>query len=310
MLSLSFLTRWFHPIICENFRQQQTNGFTNKPITNENIHVDQIIESNVHGYSYQTKLNKIEKPKIVSDFDNFSEPIQPILSDILQKKFEEFENHLMSRTDKIECKVSECLKNVHSLTDDFNAHRQYLLDHLNLLKPIRKRRPFYRSQVWTIDPITETGTIPLSSTIEMTENPECSLAFTTEEYNPSNKDLNRKNMAKFSCTKCSYRFTSYGKLDKHLKTHKPENKHICFICGNRYKYQSSLYTHINTHTKERQFKCHKCSRVFSQKCNLIIHCRKHTGEKPYQCPYCNYKLRQYSNLVDHVKRKHPNLKQL
>lgn len=255
-------------------------------------------------------MNKIEKPKIVSDFDNFSEPIQPILSDILQKKFEEFENHLMSRTDKIECKVSECLKNVHSLTDDFNAHRQYLLDHLNLLKPIRKRRPFYRSQVWTIDPITETGTIPLSSTIEMTENPECSFSFTTEEYNPSNKDLNRKNMAKFSCTKCSYRFTSYGKLDKHLKTHKPENKHICFICGNRYKYQSSLYTHINTHTKERQFKCHKCSRVFSQKCNLIIHCRKHTGEKPYQCPYCNYKLRQYSNLVDHVKRKHPNLKQL
>ncbi|XP_058270380.1 oocyte zinc finger protein XlCOF6-like [Hemibagrus wyckioides] len=130
----------------------------------------------------------------------------------------------------------------------------------------------------------------------------------------------------FSCSSCSFSYTSQIYLHKHIKRcHNEEyvrllkcgaikhhnqtsanssgqqtssgtlltkngqiQKEIyhCSDCGKSFTNPSYLLQHQQVHTRERPYRCSDCGKSFTRPINLQIHQRIHTGEKLYHCSQC------------------------
>ncbi|KAH9493951.1 hypothetical protein DERF_014675 [Dermatophagoides farinae] len=315
------------------YQQQSNNVMSNETISNhQSVNYSSHANVNVMNESISNSRRIFDQKflfeKLFESAINQMQDIQNSEYKILEKKFDEIENQLMSRVDKIENKVNECSKNVESLADDFIAHRQHLLDHPNLLKPIRRRRstirarPIQPSPVWTIEPITEIQTIESTETLfqnetlkhlireclkennDLYQNRQNSLSNENENNNQTltNTIEMGENSKQFHCSLCSFSYETEEILNRHLKTHLPGHNHACEYCGNLFKSKYTLSVHILIHTNERPFKCDLCDYSSNYKSSLKEHQRvKHSGQK-YECDHCDYKCGTKSSYYRHIRK--------
>ncbi|XP_036414889.1 zinc finger protein 69 homolog [Colossoma macropomum] len=104
----------------------------------------------------------------------------------------------------------------------------------------------------------------------------------------------------FYCKVCNKPFKTYLWLEKHMASHKNEERHVCGVCGKRFKLAQTLESHINNHTRERPYCCRFCGKGFGQKSHVKDHERIHTGEKPFICSICQKGFVQRSQLMTHI----------
>lgn len=79
------------------------------------------------------------------------------------------------------------------------------------------------------------------------------------------------------CSECSKKFATKRSLNRHMKRHVDNKKHVCTICKKGFSDSFDLKRHTRTHTKVHPFKCNLCEKSFAQRCSLENHCLKSHG---------------------------------
>ena len=158
---------------------------------------------------------------------------------------------------------------------------------------------------------------------------------TNTTYNLYNhKRRNHVDIGNFKCNECGRVFKRMENLNKHIKSHNPQEKcddcgklfpskqtlsqhkrmHLpdkpfrCEICGDKFTYKQNLDSHMNTHSDVKPFSCDQCSMTFVRKGNLTQHLKTHSDVKPYSCDQCSLTFRLPHHLRNHINSNHLGLK--
>ncbi|PKU44457.1 transcriptional repressor hypothetical protein [Limosa lapponica baueri] len=130
----------------------------------------------------------------------------------------------------------------------------------------------------------------------------------------------------FSCCLCTFTSVRISSLNRHVKTHSDDKRHVCHLCLKAFCTATLLRNHVHVHTGTRPYKCKKpikCSEckystvevrtallnLFGGYANkdaykLKRHMITHSGEKPYECYVCHAKFTQSATMKIHMLQKH------
>lgn len=72
-------------------------------------------------------------------------------------------------------------------------------------------------------------------------------------------------------------------LEKHIRTHTEERRHVCEVCGAAFILPHHLVRHNLIHTGDRPFQCEVCNKSFTRKAGLTQHQYVHNGIRPFVC---------------------------
>uniref|UniRef100_A0A8C4JUF4 Transcriptional repressor CTCFL-like n=1 Tax=Dromaius novaehollandiae TaxID=8790 RepID=A0A8C4JUF4_DRONO len=93
----------------------------------------------------------------------------------------------------------------------------------------------------------------------------------------------------FNCDLCAFTSLRISSLNRHVKIHSDEKRHVCHLCLKAFRTATLLRNHVNAHTGTRPYKCSDCDMAFVTSGELARHRRyKHTLEKPFKCSICKY----------------------
>ncbi|XP_032838399.2 transcriptional repressor CTCFL isoform X2 [Tyto alba] len=105
----------------------------------------------------------------------------------------------------------------------------------------------------------------------------------------------------FSCGLCTFTSLRISSLNRHVKTHSDEKRHVCHLCLKAFRTATLLHNHVNVHTGIRPYKCSDCDMAFVTSGKLSRHRRyKHTLEKPFKCSLCKYSSVEASKMKRHI----------
>ncbi|XP_064321360.1 transcriptional repressor CTCFL [Phalacrocorax carbo] len=108
--------------------------------------------------------------------------------------------------------------------------------------------------------------------------------------------------AVFSCGLCMFTSLKISNLNRHVKTHSDEKRHVCHLCLKAFRTATLLHNHVNVHTGTRPYKCSDCDMAFVTSGELSRHRRyKHTLEKPFKCSVCKYSSVEASKMKRHIR---------
>ncbi|XP_030636738.1 putative transcription factor Ovo-like 1a [Chanos chanos] len=121
----------------------------------------------------------------------------------------------------------------------------------------------------------------------------------------------------FVCQVCQKTFQFQRMLNRHLKCHSEQKRHLCNFCGKGFNDTFDLKRHVRTHTGVRPYKCNLCEKAFTQRCSLESHMKKIHGvtqqyaykerrSKLYVCEECGHTASTQDGLVRHLHSQHPN----
>ncbi|XP_053315608.1 transcription factor Ovo-like 2 [Spea bombifrons] len=120
----------------------------------------------------------------------------------------------------------------------------------------------------------------------------------------------------YSCDICGKGFRLQRMLNRHMKCHNQEKRHLCTFCGKGFNDTFDLKRHVRTHTGIRPYKCEICNKAFTQRCSLESHLKKIHGvqqgyaykqrrDKLFVCEDCGYTGPSQEDLYLHVFGTHP-----
>ncbi|KAK4812894.1 hypothetical protein QYF61_027288 [Mycteria americana] len=108
--------------------------------------------------------------------------------------------------------------------------------------------------------------------------------------------------AVFNCGLCTFTSLKISNLNRHVKTHSDEKRHVCHLCFKAFRTATLLHNHVNVHTGTRPYKCSDCDMAFVTSGELSRHRRyKHTLEKPFKCSVCKYSSVEASKMKRHIR---------
>ncbi|KAM6242673.1 transcriptional repressor CTCFL isoform 3-T3 [Spheniscus humboldti] len=106
----------------------------------------------------------------------------------------------------------------------------------------------------------------------------------------------------FNCDLCTFTSLRLSSLNRHVKTHSDEKRHVCHLCLKAFRTATLLHNHVNVHTGTRPYKCSDCDMAFVTSGELSRHRRyKHTLEKPFKCSVCKYSSVEASKMKRHIR---------
>lgn len=91
-------------------------------------------------------------------------------------------------------------------------------------------------------------------------------------------------------------------LEKHIRTHTEERRHVCDLCGAAFILPHHLARHNLIHSGVRPYQCNICNKQFTRKAGLTQHQFVHTGVRPYACdfPTCDKQFTDRTTLRRHL----------
>ncbi|XP_036452488.1 putative transcription factor Ovo-like 1a [Colossoma macropomum] len=121
----------------------------------------------------------------------------------------------------------------------------------------------------------------------------------------------------YVCQVCQKVFQFQRMLNRHLKCHSEQKRHLCTFCGKGFNDTFDLKRHVRTHTGVRPYKCTLCEKAFTQRCSLESHLKKIHGvtqqyaykerrTKLYVCEECGHTASTQDALLRHLHTQHPN----
>ncbi|XP_026859624.2 putative transcription factor Ovo-like 1a [Electrophorus electricus] len=121
----------------------------------------------------------------------------------------------------------------------------------------------------------------------------------------------------YVCQVCQKVFQFQRMLNRHLKCHSEQKRHLCNFCGKGFNDTFDLKRHVRTHTGVRPYKCDLCEKAFTQRCSLESHMKKIHGvtqqyaykerrTKLYVCEECGHTASTQDALLRHLHTQHPN----
>lgn len=121
----------------------------------------------------------------------------------------------------------------------------------------------------------------------------------------------------YACPMCQKVFQFQRMLNRHLKCHSEQKRHLCDFCGKGFNDTFDLKRHVRTHTGVRPYKCNLCEKAFTQRCSLESHMKKIHGvtqqyaykerrSKLYVCEECGNTSSTQDALLRHLHTEHPN----
>lgn len=109
----------------------------------------------------------------------------------------------------------------------------------------------------------------------------------------------------YHCTHCIRKFSDFGALSKHSKSH-DDNQHLyhCARCMRRFVQEAKRNKH-ERQCEGRYFECHLC-KVFVARTEVHMQChmRAHSGAKPFRCMVCDKCFQTGSSLRRHLNTIH------
>ncbi|KAM9260593.1 LOW QUALITY PROTEIN: transcriptional repressor CTCFL [Cariama cristata] len=107
--------------------------------------------------------------------------------------------------------------------------------------------------------------------------------------------------AGFSCGFCMFTSLRISSLNRHVKTHSDEKRHVCHLCLKAFRTATLLHNHVNVHTGTRSYKCSDCGMAFVASGEFSRHRHyKHILEKPFKCSLCEYSSIEASKMKRHI----------
>ena len=122
-----------------------------------------------------------------------------------------------------------------------------------------------------------------------------------------NIDVLYKELKKFNCNICDYKFTRKFDLRKHIENvHEGMKPFKCNTCDYETSRNDCLKKHIESvHEGTKAFKCNICKYETAQKPSLGRHIKSvHEGIKPFKCSICNFDKFMKEGSLSNVKFKH------
>ena len=117
----------------------------------------------------------------------------------------------------------------------------------------------------------------------------------------------KSQLLKYSCDKCSKKFSDLSNFTKHIKmVHNKQQRFECSQCNFKCYHQYELKRHINTvHKKETHFECRHCDFKCYYKYRLNNHIKSiHEKQHRFKCSQCVFKCYLKGALVKHMHNVH------
>ena len=110
----------------------------------------------------------------------------------------------------------------------------------------------------------------------------------------------------FQCKICERRFTAYGTLLSHLRSHAGFKPYVCDLCNAVFTRQHSLNYHVLLHKNETRFECSTCNRKFRHPSHFKEHLKRHDNQpdSPHECKSCEVKFKSHNDYKKHLKTRH------
>jgi len=84
-----------------------------------------------------------------------------------------------------------------------------------------------------------------------------------------------------------------------------ERNFTCYFCKLKVSSFGSLNRHVRSHTEEKPLKCLKCKETFALECRLEYHKKlKHNLGKRYKCTWCETEKLSVTDLNEHIRSSH------
>ncbi|CAO3641921.1 unnamed protein product [Mucor hiemalis] len=138
---------------------------------------------------------------------------------------------------------------------------------------------------------------------------------TLSEEEENDGTENKKKSSGLKCNNFKRFFKTKNTLEKHKKTHLPEEKrkcHLCAICNENFLSKEERKLHMITHVPEEKrisHNCPECDKEFQSKFNLCRHRRTHIPNEErikHRCHLCNRAFARSSTLKIHMKTHLPD----
>ncbi|XP_077598274.1 putative transcription factor Ovo-like 1a [Stigmatopora nigra] len=121
----------------------------------------------------------------------------------------------------------------------------------------------------------------------------------------------------YACQICCKNFQHQRMLNRHMKCHNENKRHLCSFCGKGFNDTFDLKRHVRTHTGVRPYKCELCDKAFTQRCSLESHMKKihsvtlqyaykERRNKLYVCEECGHTAATQDELQLHIHSLHPD----
>ncbi|KAM6378686.1 LOW QUALITY PROTEIN: transcriptional repressor CTCFL [Pluvialis apricaria] len=114
--------------------------------------------------------------------------------------------------------------------------------------------------------------------------------------------LKKREKAVFSYGLCTFTSLRIASLNRHVKTHSDDKRHVCHLCLKAFRTATLLHNHVNVHTGTRPYKYSDCDMAFVTSGEVLRHRHyKHTLEKPFKCSVCKYSSVEASKMKRHIR---------